>query len=87
MIHLLYQKPTDFFGMRVHIIEPAPRYSLPEDVPPGTGSTREDFAKWSARVCGYREDNIICIKTPRGLYMTRGTFEAMKTSMHKDTSL
>ena len=32
----------------------APRYTLPADVPPPPGMTRDDFAAWSLRVCGIK---------------------------------
>lgn len=31
----------------------APRYVLPDDVPPPVGMTREQFSEWSWRTCGY----------------------------------
>lgn len=35
------------------IVEPErPRYTLPADVPPPPGMTRDEFAQWSRRVCG-----------------------------------
>jgi hypothetical protein len=42
-------------GMTVVIEQPRLRYTLPTDVPPGTGCTREEFAEWSARVCGFQK--------------------------------
>lgn len=42
-------------GITITVEQRRARYNLPDDVPPGTGSTREEFAEWSKRVCGYSD--------------------------------
>lgn len=39
-------------GLPVMVEPERPRYTLPADVPPPTGMTRDEFAQWSRRVCG-----------------------------------
>lgn len=43
---------NSLFGMKVHVAPEYPRYTLPKDVPPPPGMTRQEFAEWSAKVCG-----------------------------------
>jgi hypothetical protein len=70
------------FGMKI-IVEPLrPRYTLPDDVPTG-GGTREEFADWSKRVCGYAspilKDGQI-VTTPFGIHCNAATFEQIKAA-------
>lgn len=46
---------ANLMGHRIHVEHPRPRYVLPDDVPPPTGMTREEFADWSLRVCGSQQ--------------------------------
>ena len=44
--------PFSFNGHPVYISPDVPRYVLPEGVPQPTGMSRDEFAIWSANVCG-----------------------------------
>ena len=72
------------YGERVHIEKLRPRYVLPDDVPPGTGSTREEFAEWSARVCGYAKPLLPdgqVYKTQFGLTMNETTWRQLQAAI------
>ncbi len=71
------------FGMPVYIETPQPRYSLPLDVPPGTGCTRTEFEEWSKRVCGYQPSLLTdgaAVQVAGRLHMNANTFLRLKTT-------
>ena len=71
------------FGMKVYIESLRPRYTLPNDVPPPKGMTREDFDAWSREVCGYQPPLVAdgqILKTPYGLHMNKQTWEKVKAA-------
>lgn len=75
--------PQTLFGMgvHVHIETQRPRYALPLDVPPGTGSTRAEFEEWSKRVCGYQAPLLadgVVLQSPHGVHMNAKTFSYLK---------
>lgn len=72
------------FGMRIHVEPLRQRYTLPDDVPPPAGMTREQFNEWSRRVCGYAEPLIadgIVINLRDTLHMNTRTWEKVKASI------
>lgn len=69
------------FGTPVVIEQPRPRYVLPDDVPPPTGMTREEFAAWSVRVCGYappflKDGDVMTLSG--ALHMNQATFNKLQ---------
>ena len=78
-------KQTDIlFGQRVHIEQLRPRYVLPADVPPGTGSTRKEFEEWSMRVCGFQKPILAdgqVMRTPFGLHMNAKTLAMLRADL------
>jgi hypothetical protein len=72
-------------GVRFQIETEYPRYTLPPDVPPPTGMTREDFAAWSKETCGCMpsilpDNAMLCLPTGV-MVVNRRTFEEMKASL------
>lgn len=75
------------YGVTVHVEPLRQRYKLPNDVPPPTGMTREQFDEWSRRVCGYCPPLIAdgqVLKTPYGLHMNAKTWEAAKSAIKSE---
>lgn len=76
----------NFFGVTVQVEPLRQRYSLPADVPPPKGMTRDEFDAWSRRVCGFQkpllEDGQV-LKTPYGLHMNAATWRAAQEALRK----
>lgn len=76
---------AQFGGTRV-IVEPLrPRYTLPSSVPTPPGMTREEFAAWSAQVCGYQaplvqDGQFIFMSGTDEIVVNERTFEQLKQS-------
>lgn len=69
------------YGLEV-VVEPQyPRYTLPADVPPPPGMTREQFDAWSREVCGYHPQMLKdgqVYKAYNRLHVNAATWEKIK---------
>ena len=73
------------YGLKVLIEPQRQRYTLPADVPPPPGMSREQFNDWSRRVCGFHAPILAdgqVFKSPDGaMYMNATTWAALRATL------